>query len=239
MIDVFLKFNRQTVPALICLKRWLDIFNKYNVTIVCDLFDEHTEPYDELKKIIPPGIKVINSDYSLSNPFSHLLKTKRWHNVASSNLICWEKANSKMFWIIDADDTLFLNDIHFIQNKITNCEQFFSTSGLDGISLDFYREIKKDHWSFGMVLVKKNVNLEQLVHISSDEIFKYKGLILNLDSVFDYARRTNLLKLKSFVFDNCYFQHQLEQHALPWGVYHWINNSIWDTVPLKEDIIIF
>lgn len=239
MIDVFLKYNRDTFSSVLCLKRWIDIFEDHNITIVCDLFDENNTLPEEYKKFIPSNIKIIKTDYSLSQPFTHLLKTSRWHRVAASNLVCWEKSISQHFWIIDADDTIFLSDVNLIKQKIKNCEKYFLSSNLDGISLDFYREIKKDHWSFGMVLFKKQIDLKKLATITPDDLSKHKGLILNLDSVFDYARRSNMLNLKSFVFDNCYFQHHLEQNCLPWGVYFWTQKSIWGTIPLKDDIAIF
>jgi hypothetical protein len=239
-IEVFLKCNRETLPSLICLDFWIKVFSDYKVTIICDLFDvTNSNPSSELKKVAR-HIPIINTDYSLSKPFGHLLKVERWHNVCSSNLTCFKATTSNNFWLIDADDTQFLTtDISMIKEKVKRAEDYLIDGNLDGLSLDFYREIKKDHWSFGMALFRGNLDLLPLANLTPDDLYKYKGLILNFDSVLDYARRSDMMNFQSFVFDNCFFQHQLEQPALPYGVYFWKDRKIWNTIDLRDDIVSF
>ena len=239
-IEVFLKCNRETLPSLICLDFWIKVFLDYKVTIICDLFDvTNSQPSPELKKVAG-NIPIINTDYSLSKPFGHLLKVERWHNVCSSNLTCFKTNSSNNFWLIDADDTQFLTtDIDMIKEKVKRAEQYFVTGNLDGLSLDFYREIKKDHWSFGMVLFRGTLDLAPLAKLTPDDLYKYKGLILNFDSVLDYARRSGAMNFQSFVFDNCFFQHWLEQPALPYGIYFWKDRKIWNSINLRADVVSF
>jgi hypothetical protein len=125
-----------------------------------------------------------------------------------------------------------------LRRKFASAEQYLQQHKLDGFGLDFYREIKKDHWSFGVVLFRAGLNLAPLSTITAEQLLSHsKGLILNFDSVLDYGRRTGQYQFRSFVFDHCYFQHWLEQNALPYGVYHWRNRKIWDTIDLRPDIV--
>lgn len=239
-VEVFLKFNKETRPSLMCLRHWVDIFRDYPVTIVCDLYPADTAQPTAAMAAIMQNISVINTDYALSQPFSHLLKVQRWHNVCASNLTCFRANQSHAFWLIDADDTQFLTeDINMLRRKFRTAEQHLEQHGLDGFSLDFYREIKKDHWSFGVALFRGNLDFGPLSQITAEQLLSHsKGLILNFDSVLDYGRRTGQYQFDSFVFDHCFFQHWLEQNALPYGVYHWRNGMIWDEIMLRSDIVV-
>ena len=239
-IEVFLKFNKDSMPSALCLRSWLEIFQGYPVRIISDLYDVATaSPPVEMAKVIGQA-RVINTDYELSKPFAHLLKVQRWHNVCASNLTCFRANQSEAFWLIDADDTQFLTeDVDMLRRKFVQAERYLRQNNLDGFSLDFYREIKKDHWSFGVVLFRAGLDLSPLSQITAEQLLSHsKGLILNFDSVLDYGRRTGQYRFQSFVFDHCYFQHWLEQNALPYGVYHWRNGKIWDTIDLRPDIVV-
>lgn len=239
-VEVFLKFNKETMPSLICLKRWIEIFQGIPMTIISDLYQvSHEQPTAEMHRVAGT-IPVINTDYSLSAPFAHLLKVQRWHNVCASNLTCFKHNRSDAFWLIDADDTQFLTeDIDMLRTKFRSAERHLADHKLDGFSLDFYREIKKDHWSFGVALLRSGLDLSPLSRITAEQLLSHsKGLILNFDSVLDYGRRTGQYRFQSFVFDHCFFQHWLEQNALPYGVYHWRGGKIWDQIPLRPDIVV-
>ena len=239
-VEVFLKFNKETMPSLICLRKWIEIFNGYPTTIICDLYPVITgRPTAEMAPVIGT-MPVINTEYGLSRPFAHLLKVQRWHNVCASNLTCFARNRSDAFWLIDADDTQFLTeDTEMLRTKFRSAERYLLDKNLDGFSLDFYREIKKDHWSFGVALFRSGLDLLPLSKTTAEQLLSHsKGLILNFDSVLDYGRRTGRYRFQSFVFDRCFFQHWLEQNALPYGVYHWRDRKIWDQIPLRSDVVV-
>ena len=168
-----------------------------------------------------------------------MLVSKRWRNVAASNLSCYEKSESEPFWLIDADDTLFITfDVSLIKEKIKLAEHYFLENKLDGFSLDFYRTFKRDHWSFGVALLQNKHDLINILRSTDLEFFQTLKLPFNLDALFDCNRRQKKLKLESFVFDNTFFQHQLEQKFLPYGIYKWENKKLWD-MKLNPDVKIF
>jgi hypothetical protein len=231
-MKVYLKYNKENTDSIKYLLKWIKIFEKYETKIICDL--ENIEPISRIT-----DIEILRTNYSLKDPIAHLCKHRRWENVAASNLTCYKDAGLSSFWLIDADDTEFLTDnIELLRKKIKNIEKIFEEECLDGISLDFYREIKKDHWSFGMALLRQKTDLYQLLtSLTAESIQQHKGLILNIDSMFDALRRYNKLNLKSFVFDGEKFFHDLYQVALINNTYYWKDRKIWDNISLKPDVI--
>jgi len=239
-MKVYLKYNKdpkENPSSLICLRFWVDLFREYEITIITDIYnvkDKKPKQFNSFNKI-----RFINTDYSLSKDLDFLLENKRWKNVASSNFTCFQDSNFEPFWLIDADDTIFLfNDLEILRSKIKKVEDIFHKEPLHGFSLDFYRTIKRDHWSFGMALLKNSNDLFAILKSTSEQDIRQHKLPLNLDSVFDTQRRKNKLNLKSFLFDNCYFQHQLEQKYLPWGVYKWNKGFLWDDVAINNEVIV-
>jgi hypothetical protein len=237
---VFLKYNkdpRDNPASLRCLNFWLSLFEDRDVYIICDIFDSNLKFPKQFTNYT--SYKFLNSDYSLSNPINHLLESKRWKNVAASNLTCYEKSKGEPFWLIDADDTMFITfDIALIKEKILLAEQYFLNNKLDGFSLDFYRTFKRDHWSFGVALLQNRSDLISILCSTDFDFFRTLKLPFNLDALFDCNRRQGKLKLKSFIFDKIFFQHHLEQKCLPYGVYKWENQKLWD-IPLNPEVNIF
>jgi hypothetical protein len=237
---IFLKYNkdpRENPSSLHCLNFWLTVFADRDVYIICDIFDPTLKFPKQFTDY--SSCKFINSNYALSEPINHLLVSKRWRNVAASNLSCYEKSESEPFWLIDADDTLFITfDVSLIKEKIKLAEHYFLENKLDGFSLDFYRTFKRDHWSFGVALLQDKHDLINILCSTDLEFFQTLKLPFNLDALFDCNRRQKKLKLESFVFDNTFFQHQLEQKFLPYGIYKWENKKLWD-MKLNPDVKIF
>ncbi len=239
---VFLKFNRPEISSQICLIQWIEIFKDYPITIVCDLFNgSKGEPIPSyIEKIISgKNINVINTNYSLGEKYTPGFKARK-RKQSSANLTCFEMSKSLPFyWLIDADDTIFLTrDLEYITSKLREAENILVSQDLDGFSLDFYREICHDHWSFGVCVLKGSIPFEQILQISPEEPEKYQGLTRNLDSYFDILRRRGSLKLKSFVINGMTFQHQLSPfNTVPNGVYFWSDNKLWQ-YPLAADIVI-
>ena len=228
--NIFLKYNkdpRENPSSMQCLNFWLTVFADRNIYIICDMFDSNLKFPKQFVNY--SSYQFINSNYALSKPIDHLLESKRWKNVAASNLSCYEKSSDEPFWLIDADDTMFITfDIHLIKTKIVMAENYFLENKLDGFSLDFYRTFKRDHWSFGVALLQNRDDLISIIQSTDLTFFQTLKLPYNLDALFDCNRRQEKLKLESFVFDKMFFQHQLEQKFLPYGMYKWEDQKLWD-----------
>jgi hypothetical protein len=239
-LKVFLKFNRSEIFSIVCLTYWLELFKEYDITIVCDLFDTKIDAVpDYLKRLVYlKNVSIINSDYSLGEEYSKNFKKKN-RKIASANLTCFNSLGNYKghFWIIDADDTMFLSrDYENIKSKIKQAEKIAVDESLDGFSLDFYREYN-DTWTFGVCLLHSNLQWKQIKNISNEELL-LSNLVLNPDCLFDLLGRRNILKLKSFAFDGCTFQHVINN--VPYineGIYFWKNGYIWNK-PIHKDVVI-
>jgi hypothetical protein len=239
-MKVYLKYNKdpkENPSSLTCLKTWIDIFQPYEISIITDIYDIRNSPPKQFNSF--KHLRFINTDYTLSKDLDHLLENKRWGNVASSNFTCYNDSNHEPFWLVDADDTMLLSsNLKDIRNKIKRAEDIFRQDGLQGFSLDFYRTIKRDHWSFGMALLQNFDGMIDILKSTKEEDVRQHKLPLNLDSIFDTNRRSGKINLKSFVFNNYYFQHQLEQKYLPWGIYYWSNGKLWGDTDINDEVII-
>jgi hypothetical protein len=236
MKKAFLKFNRDDASSLVCLFYWLEIFKDYELFLICDLFRENSPVPENLKQLLQnKNIKIKNTDYSLRTQTDHLF-SKGWKVKAScANLTCFNLLDptDTDFWIIDADDTMFLTrDFDLIRTKLLDAENILNKEQLDGLSLDFYREAH-DQWSFGVCLLSSTIDLNKL-----KDATLFKTPIVNLDGAFDHLRKQQEYKLKSFIIDECGFQHLINKFPeLDGGIYYWKNKKLWN-IPLKDDIII-
>lgn len=237
-MKVFLKFNRSDAHSLICLHQWMEIFKEYDITLVCDLYDVNRDTMPQYLNNLASFYKfdVINTDYSTGNilPFK-----SRKRKQASANITCFNVASESYFWVIDADDTMFLTrDYATLSERLKKAEYIFNKDKLDGFSLDFYRETHFDHWSFGVCLLRTNLDLSKLNQVTVEEVDQTPGLTKNLDSYFDMLRRKGIYNLKSFVFEDIPFQHTINPMDLPLdGIYQWRNNKLYD-LDLQEDVIV-
>lgn len=221
-MNVILKYNKDTPKSKFCLKRWLDIFKYYRVTILTDI----TANYDGLDI---STVRFANSNDSHSNS-THLygIDTRyKGHTVA--NLTSYD-ISDEMFWLIDADDTVLTMDTEVLRDKFKLAEQYFINNQLDGFSLDFYRE-KCDQWSFGVALLK-NMDLSMTKTVTIKEITD-RGLEHNMDCVFDILRLRGDYKLESFVFEDAAFTHYIDYWE---GSYYWRNNMNWNE-PLANGVV--
>lgn len=235
-MKVFLKYNRDDTGSKICLFQWLEIFRDYEIIIACDLFTPDRVP-NYIRETMPDiKFKLVNTDYSTGNTLPFKARKKK---QASANLSCFKHVGKdRHFWIVDADDTQFLvRDPNIVREKLKVAEKIFTDRNLDGFSLDFYRETHFNHWSFGVCLLKSNLDLSKLNLIVPEDVDNTPGLTKNLDSWFDMLRRKNIYKLESFVFDNVPFQHCINPMSEPrHGIYLWNNNKL-DSYDLKPDVI--
>lgn len=235
-MKVFLKYNRDDIGSKLCLYQWLEIFRDYEIFVACDIYTPNNLPPYLQKNVHGIDFKLINTDYSTGNslPFK-----SRKRKQAAANLSCFQHArNDRHFWIVDADDTRFLvRDLNLIKEKLKTAEKIFVERDLDGFSLDFYRETHFDHWSFGLCLLKTQIDLKKLELIKPEDVDVTPGLTKNLDSWFDMLRRRKQYKLESFVFDNIPFQHCINPMPTPMhGIYFWNSRKL-NGMDLKQDVI--
>ncbi len=238
-MKAFLKINRTDPASALCLKHWCEVFRPYETFILCDLYDPKKDPTPEfLKSIIDEyKVTVINSDYSIGPAYCKCLKGAK-HGMASANMTCFQHlGKSKAFWIIDADDTMFLTrDYEFIREKLASAEYYMFEKNLHGFSLDFYRNLN-DCWTFGVCLINSNTPWKLIETLSSDEVSS-TGLARNIDTAFQLLKNKGLLKLENFVIDKIAFQHSVNNYPeMPHGIYIWHRGNLWDK-PLKPDVVI-
>jgi hypothetical protein len=240
-MKVFLKFNRDTAAAKICLDHWLKIFRDDDITIISDLYDVTAET--KIKRLADIKVPIVNTDYSLSTEYQNCFgggKGELWRRAGAANFTAYKLAGiDTTFWLIDADDTMFVStDYTEIRSRLLSAEQHFKEKKLDGLSIDFYRELVNDHWSFGVCLLTTNTKLTLLKEVDPIEISQIIKYI-NLDGAFDVLRRNKIFKLESFVLNNYFFHHHVDRPQLSFGLYHWIDNTLWNKIPLASDVISF
>jgi hypothetical protein len=241
-MKVYLKFNKTDTVGYMCLLSWLDIFKDYQIILVCDLFNVDTDPVPKfLKDIIdqhPHPIKLLNTDYSLSIPFNDTILDKRYRRAAAANLTCFkDNVDDLFFWLIDADDTMFLTrNFTPIKEKLKAAEEIVVNDNLDSLALDFYR-MQNGTWSFGICLIKQSLDFDFIKNNLNENDWGPKDTRC-LDIWFDKLRRQNKLNVKSFVLDKTSFIHYVHKtKALPYTLYEWSDNKL-NGIPLPEDFII-
>jgi len=235
-MKVFLKFNRSDAHSIICLHQWMEIFKNYEMIVVCDLYNVDKEQQPQFLKnlAIDYTFSVINTDYSSGNFLPFKAKKKK---MASANITCWQHLSKKdkCFWIIDADDTMFLSfQYDIIRDKLKKAEDTLLSENLNAYSLDFYREYN-NAWTFGVCCVNANTDVSKISLVTNEEITN-NNLPINFDSVFDVLGRNGVYKLKSFVLNECGFQHLINNFPkLAGGIYYWQNRKLWD-IPLLNEV---
>lgn len=245
-MKVFLKFNRNTERSLFYLQQWANIFHDYEKILVTDLFNETDIIPTDIASHVTPN-KVLNTDINsiigFENTYGHDFKHEenknhfrpdKWKYAAASTLTCYNYAkNDSVFWIIDADDTCLMNnDSLYLNNKMKLVESILLQNKLDGLSLDFYRELT-GMWSFGVACVSGFTDLEQLKTVNIQQEFINSTCSQNLDATFHILRQRNVYKLESFVIDNCGFIHDQNYYN---GTYYWKDRYRWGQ-KIPDDVI--
>lgn len=224
--------------GIFCLRYWCELFREHETYIICDKFREleNELPPTELATVIQdyPDIKIINSDYT-SKPYFRNLKPRKV-GMAMANVTPIMRGDCDAFWMIDADDTMFLTHAYdVIRDKIRTAEKHFKENNLDAYSLDFYRN-HNGGWTFGVALIRTSIPMQLLSTVQGDEM-RELGYARNIDSVFHVLWKKELLKCANFVFSGQAFQHTYNNYPLmPEGVYYWNKGCLWD-VPLQPDVI--
>lgn len=237
-VKAFLKIHRTDPSSIICLRFWLELFKNYKTFILCDRYKPGVDPTPEYLKtvLIDYNVTVINSDYSIGETYCRNLKGAK-RGMASANLTAFQHINKEEnFWMIDADDTMFLTrDFDELREKLKKAEQYLTDNNLDGFSLDFYRNLN-DGWTFGVCLLKGSMPWQLIKDVDMGPMTD-KGFARNIDTAFDSMSKSGVIKLANFVFDRQAFQHQCNNYPdMPHGIYVWHRNKLWD-VPLQPDVI--
>jgi hypothetical protein len=237
-VKAFLKIHRTDPASVLCLRFWLETFKTYDTYILCDRYNPNTEPAPDWLKtaLIDYKVTVVNSDYSIGETFCQNLKGAK-RGMASANMTAFKHVNKHQgFWMIDADDTLFLTrDFDGIREKLKAAEHYLITNGLDGFSLDFYRNLNNG-WTFGVCLLKGSMDWQKIKDVDMGPMVDL-GFARNIDTAFDSMSRAGTIKLANFVFDRYAFQHQCNNYPdMPHGIYTWHRGKLWDK-PLQSDVI--
>jgi hypothetical protein len=238
-VKVFLKFHRTDPAAVLCLRFWCELFKEYETYILCDRYDPKSEPAPSYLKSVLDDYKltVINSDYSIGDEYCRNLKGAK-RGMASANMTpFYYMKNTDAFWIVDADDTIFLTrDFDLLREKLKKAELYSNDYKIDAFSLDFYRNLN-DCWTFGLALLKSNMPWQRIKELDGEEISS-TGLARNIDTAFDLLGQKGVIKIANFVFDRIAFQHQCNNYPeMPHGIYVWHRGKLWDN-PLQEDVIV-
>lgn len=239
MTKAFLKFNRSDAASLLCLRFWLESFREYETYILCDLYDINVDPVPTYLKsiLLDYPVKIINTDYTIGKEYCQNLKGAK-RGMASANMTCFRYITAEdNFWIIDADDTLFLTrDYALIQDKLKLAEQYLVANNLDGFSLDFYRNLNNG-WTFGVCLLRGSMPWQLIKDVDMSPMVE-AGFARNIDTAFDSLGRSGKIKLLNFVFDRLAFQHQINNYPdMPQGIYNWHRGNLWNK-PLQPDVVI-
>lgn len=237
-VKVFLKFHRTDVSAVLCLRYWLELFKNYDTYILCDRYNPATEqPPEYLKTVLMDyKVKVVNSDYSIGDEYCSNLKGAK-RGMASANMTAFKYVSGdRGFWMVDADDTLFLSrDFDGLRNKLNLAETYLVENKLDAFSLDFYRNLNNG-WTFGLALLRADMPWQLIKDVDMAPMVDL-GFARNIDTAFDSLGRLGKIKIANFVFDKFAFQHQCNNYPeMPHGIYTWHRRNLWST-PIQPDVV--
>lgn len=238
-MKAYLKFNKTDSVGYMCLISWLQIFKNHEIILVCDLFpasDKIPTPLKEILGHYQDSIKIINTNYMSSKMFDDLIPDPRYQKAAAANLTCFDDCQDSYFWLVDADDTMFLTrNLQEITERLKSAENIIQQEKYDSLALDFYR-MQNNTWSFGICLVKQSLNFAEIRNQLSNDSFTPKDTKC-LDICFDKLRRQNKLNLRSFIIKNTSFIHYVHRtRNLPYTLYEWSDTQL-NGKNLPEDFL--
>lgn len=228
-MKVYLKFNKTDTVGYMCLMSWMEIFRDHDIVLLCDLFDAKKAPPKILKEILKGAnkrVKIMNTNYVLSEKFDPLIPDIRYRKAAAANLTCFKHNKDPFFWMVDADDTMFLTrKLSEVTSRLIQAEEMIVRENYDSLALDFYR-MHNDTWSFGVCLVKRSLDFDVIRSKLSEGDFGNKDTRC-LDICFDKLRRKNELSLRSFVLPGVSFMHYVHKSRnLPYTIYEWSDTQM-------------
>lgn len=234
---VYLKINTKKTHSMLCLEKWIRIFEilNYTIFIICD--------HNSIKKEILKKINKNKNIYiipSIRNKYLSKITDKivsqYWKNCTLAQLTCFyhskiHKINN--FWNIDADDTYCCINDKDIANALLSTEKYADDKNINSISLDMHTSRSNGkHWSFGVNYTKNNIDWFNILNnknwkIEQEQFKKYDNNI-NLDWFFTYIRNNKIANIENFYIDNMLFIHFGDFLLNPIGASIWSykNNKI-------------
>jgi hypothetical protein len=225
-----LKFNRWSNESFASLRFWLSVVavSRRECIILQDLWDQNNMP-DPFKKLVAStglAIDIRSTNYSACDNWRfYRAESENWRKAGAANITAYDLSKTDYFWLIDADDTIFLTDSYLVSQKLALAERIAKLSDLDGFSYAFYRHIGANHWSFGVALMRRDISMDLVASVEAREITQL-NVADNLDGAFDVLRRCQKLKLESFILNDVIFHHHTAKIqnwnvGAPYGVYCW------------------
>ena len=188
------------------------------------------------------AIDIRSTNYSACDNWKFFkIESESWRKAGAANITAYDLAKTDYFWLIDADDTIFLTDPSSVSQKLALAERIATLSTLDGFSYAFYRHIQANHWSFGISLMRRDISMDLVASVEAREIVQL-GIGDNLDGAFDILRRRKSLKLESFILNDLIFHHYTPQKqdwvvGAPYGVYCWKRKLLNGLVNAPDDVM--
>jgi len=229
-----------------CLKFWCSLASNTGrpCFILQDLWTEDKFPkeFQNLVKSLNLQPVVTNTNYDKAKNLNFVKpESKHWARAAAANLTAFELTQADYFWLIDADDTIFITEPKIIFEKLCLAEEIAILKHLDGFSYAFYRHTKANHWSFGIALMKTSIPLDEVINVPAAEVITL-GIADNIDGAFDVLRRSGRLNLQSFIFNNIVFHHHTPSIAkwniaAVFGVYDWRAGMLNGAIKAPDDVM--
>jgi hypothetical protein len=242
-----LKFNRWTMESYICLKFWLSLVA--NTGRKCFLLQDlwinsgnFPKEFQALVESMNLQLIVRSTNYEKHRNLKFVKpESKRWALAAAANLTAFELTQEDYFWLIDADDTIFLTEPKQILEKLCLAEELAMLKSLDGFSYAFYRHVWLNHWSLGIALMKTRIPLDIVADVHAADIEKLH-ISDNIDGAFDLLRRNGILNLQSFIFNDIVFHHHTPKitawnTGAVFGVYDWRDSILNGVIKAPDDVI--
>ena len=246
--EFVLKFNRWTHESATCLRFWVRLASLSGrpCTILQDLWlnDEVPETLTKGLSQMGPMFTFRSTEYSDGREYRFLHDYPNrtvWYKPSAANFTAFELVTSDYFWLIDADDTIFLADPQVVYEKLLLAEEYTKTQSLDGFSYAFYRHFPPHCWSLGVALLKRSLPLNEIKKVEASEIVPL-GLGDNVDGACELLRLKGRLDLKSFILNKVVFHHHTPKatYSRPgsaFGVYYWEGGTLDGKFKVPSDVM--
>ena len=243
---VYLKINRLTEYALMCIQNWLTIifYMDGDYFFVCD--NKELEREIVRKCCFRDGdIKFLASRRKELKEVAENLWTGSWEMATYAHLTPFYHAKEngiKEFWAIDGDDTMFFLYPEQVVDVLNQVQSISRNDDISALSLDMHwSQMKGKHWSLGVLFINDNVDFCHIFEESKGfewtEPYKEIDDVFNLDWFFNYIRDSRLAKVETFYVEDCYFCHwfpNILRYLIGGNLCFWHDGKV--TYPILKDI---
>ena len=210
----YLKVNRNTNYAFLCLQNWINVVNELNADfyIICDKRELELKILERIC-FKNKNIKFLKSYNTKIKKYVKYMAVPGWRNAAKAHLTTFVHArenNINNFWNIDADDTMFMTTPNKVAEMISKAEAYATENNISAFSYDmWYSQEEAKHWSFGITYTNSNVDWFKLFDSENIEwTSKYNcQKPYNIDWFFTYLRNCRNIKNETFYLDRVKFIH--------------------------------